>query len=318
MSGVGVVMSLEGRYRRLLLAYPRSYRERRGEEIVATLMEDAQPGQTRPGRRAALDLALGGLRERLGLHEPDGFAAGAALASPVCLALAVGYAVYFPVLGFHQPAAVVVALVWIAALAVWSVTPHWSVPALAGAIAVTCVMPFAGLFTVLLVVAPWGFAALVGEISEAGRPGVRSPLGRLVAPVLAAVLTVLVVWPSAIMLVRQDPVYIPIPPLWSFLLKDVLVLVAIVMGVGLAAWHRSGRLAWAAFVLLAAWSLSISSGVVYDFYGLDAYELLSQPAVRLGLAALIVGFAVIAAQRGGAAVATLRRAGILAVGLVGG
>jgi hypothetical protein len=313
-------MSLEGRYRRLLLAYPRSYREHRGEEIVATLMEDARPGQTRPDRRARLDLALGGLRERLGLHEPDGFAAGTALVSPVCLALAVGYAVYFPVLGFHEPAAVAAALIWVCALAVWSVAPQWSVPALAIAFAVTCVTPVVGQLGMLLVVAPWGLAALLGELPGAGRVGERSPLARLVAPVLAAVLTVLVVWPTAFMFVQQDPVYIPIPPLWSFLLKDVLVLVAVVVGVGLAAWRRSGRLAWAAFTFLAAWSLSVSSDIVYEFEfsGLYVSDLLNRPAVFAGLAVLTIGLAVIAARRGGAGIPTLQRAGSLAVGFVGG
>ena len=95
----GSGMSLERQYRRLLLAYPRSYRERRGEEIVATLLDDAEPGRTRPDGRAVLDLVVGGLRERFGLHDRDGFAAGAALVGPVALAITVANAVAFPVQG---------------------------------------------------------------------------------------------------------------------------------------------------------------------------------------------------------------------------
>ncbi|WP_436525487.1 hypothetical protein [Actinoplanes sp. HUAS TT8] len=56
---------LELAYRRLLLAYPRFYRRERGLEILTTLMDAAEPGQTRPSRSEAMHLLLIGLRYRL-------------------------------------------------------------------------------------------------------------------------------------------------------------------------------------------------------------------------------------------------------------
>lgn len=55
---------LEKHYRRLLLAYPRDFRERRAEEMLATLLDDATEGQRRPTRRQAADLVFGGIRQR--------------------------------------------------------------------------------------------------------------------------------------------------------------------------------------------------------------------------------------------------------------
>jgi hypothetical protein len=56
--------TLETRYRGLLRAYPRWYREDRGEEMLATLLEAARPGQSRPTGRETRSLILGGLRTR--------------------------------------------------------------------------------------------------------------------------------------------------------------------------------------------------------------------------------------------------------------
>lgn len=74
---------LEDRYRRLLLAYPLWYRQRREEEIVATLLDAAAPSQRRPGAREAVALVVHGLAERLDLGDTGavGQWAGAA-ASP--------------------------------------------------------------------------------------------------------------------------------------------------------------------------------------------------------------------------------------------
>jgi hypothetical protein len=58
---------LERRYRRLLRAYPRAYRNRRGTEMVTTLLEMAEAGRGRPSRGQALHLVLCGLRERFRL-----------------------------------------------------------------------------------------------------------------------------------------------------------------------------------------------------------------------------------------------------------
>jgi len=58
--------TLARRYRRLLLCYPRLYRQDRGDEIVATFLDLAPLGRTRPTIREAVNLIRHGLRCRLG------------------------------------------------------------------------------------------------------------------------------------------------------------------------------------------------------------------------------------------------------------
>jgi hypothetical protein len=56
--------NLEARARRLLRAYPPSYRADRGEEIISTLLEASPPGREWPALRDAWSLVTGGLRVR--------------------------------------------------------------------------------------------------------------------------------------------------------------------------------------------------------------------------------------------------------------
>lgn len=56
---------LEKSYRRLLLAYPAEWREERGEEMLAVLLEWAPDHQTRPTIADALNVVANGLRTRL-------------------------------------------------------------------------------------------------------------------------------------------------------------------------------------------------------------------------------------------------------------
>jgi hypothetical protein len=58
---------LERRYRRLLWAYPRSYRHAHGDDLLTTLMDAAEPGRSRPTRADVVDLARGALRQRFRL-----------------------------------------------------------------------------------------------------------------------------------------------------------------------------------------------------------------------------------------------------------
>ncbi|MGK5682620.1 hypothetical protein [Actinoplanes sp. URMC 104] len=60
-------MSLERRYRMLLLAYPRPFRRGHAVEMVTTLLEMAAPGQSRPGASDAWHLVVSGLRQRFRL-----------------------------------------------------------------------------------------------------------------------------------------------------------------------------------------------------------------------------------------------------------
>ncbi|MFC7481355.1 hypothetical protein ACFQX7_16790 [Luedemannella flava] len=108
-------MSLEDRYRRLLRAYPRSYRARRGEEMLSTLLDSAAPRQTHPSRGDASDLLMGAIRERLGLHAVPGFAAGLRVAGPVCLAFAAAFTASNWIAGHRNTASTVVAVAWLLA-----------------------------------------------------------------------------------------------------------------------------------------------------------------------------------------------------------
>ncbi len=58
-------MRLARRYRRWLLAYPRTYRHERGPEILATLLDAADPDRSRPAGREAARLLRHGLGRRL-------------------------------------------------------------------------------------------------------------------------------------------------------------------------------------------------------------------------------------------------------------
>jgi hypothetical protein len=58
--------SLERRYRRWVALYPKSFRAEREEEMVAVLMQGADPDQTRPRAGEAADLVTHGLRRRAG------------------------------------------------------------------------------------------------------------------------------------------------------------------------------------------------------------------------------------------------------------
>jgi hypothetical protein len=58
---------LERAYRRLLLAYPRSYRRRHGTELLTTVLEMAAPGQRRPTAADAWHLFRAGVRQRFRL-----------------------------------------------------------------------------------------------------------------------------------------------------------------------------------------------------------------------------------------------------------
>ncbi|WP_250006789.1 hypothetical protein [Actinoplanes sp. M2I2] len=67
MTASGEVMPghrrLERRYRRLLWAYPVGYRRAHGDEILAMLMDSAEPGRRRPARADVLDLLRGAVRQ---------------------------------------------------------------------------------------------------------------------------------------------------------------------------------------------------------------------------------------------------------------
>lgn len=61
---------LERRYRRLLGLYPKSFRRERGEEMLSVLMAGAAPGQERPRRGEAANVARHGLAMRVRVPSP--------------------------------------------------------------------------------------------------------------------------------------------------------------------------------------------------------------------------------------------------------
>ncbi|MGH3713945.1 MAG: hypothetical protein ACRDT4_10870 [Micromonosporaceae bacterium] len=86
---------LARRYRTLLRAYPKSYRERRGEEILGTLLDTAGPGQSRPSLADATDLIAAGVRQRLAVDAVPSLHRGLLLAAPLALGLAAGLSLFF-------------------------------------------------------------------------------------------------------------------------------------------------------------------------------------------------------------------------------
>lgn len=81
--------TLARRYRRLLCCYPRAHRR---DELLATLLEAAPPGRTRPTVREAADLIRHGLRARLGRPASRTVTAWAVLASVISGLFAAAFA----------------------------------------------------------------------------------------------------------------------------------------------------------------------------------------------------------------------------------
>lgn len=81
--------TLARRYRRLLFCYPRAHRR---DELLATLLEAAPPGRTRPTARETVNLIQHGLRARLGRPESRTVTAWAVLATIVSGLFAAAFA----------------------------------------------------------------------------------------------------------------------------------------------------------------------------------------------------------------------------------
>ncbi|MEV4512040.1 hypothetical protein AB0K00_24115 [Dactylosporangium sp. NPDC049525] len=56
------------RYRKLLRAYPKAWRADRGDEMLGTLLDAAEPGRRWPSARESASIVVQGLRERLDLR----------------------------------------------------------------------------------------------------------------------------------------------------------------------------------------------------------------------------------------------------------
>jgi hypothetical protein len=95
---------LERRYRRWLAIYPQPFRAEHEEEMVAVLMQTAEPGQKRPKLREATDLATHGLYRRAAHGFPGAWErAHAKVMFPLRIAIALCLCfISAMLLGFHR------------------------------------------------------------------------------------------------------------------------------------------------------------------------------------------------------------------------
>lgn len=310
---------LEQRYHRLLRFYPPSYRDRRGEEMVGTLVESAAPGQTRPSRADRADLIAGAVREWLGIHAVRGLAPGLRVVAPIMLVLAAGYALsgwFLPgndgVAGQRDTFAVVVSALWALAVLIRSVVPRAGLAALALAWLVTVAagiaIAVAGRSTMadggairgfpdsLTLEVGAGLVALIAVATVAGRP---STVERVVTPLAVAGLV------SAAVLDRANEHWATRPG-WTYLLWTLPVIALLV---GLVVRVRTGSTSWlwaAALLLpLLPYGLMVAYVDALTTYPL-LYFVLGPAAPVPTLTTMLVAGTVVAGLVGLAAVAAAR------------
>ena len=109
----------DDRFERLLWAYPRAYRERRGDEILSTLLEDAPAYGTYESLRVGMDIVGHGLRLRAGIASDQ--AAGQVLVSAALpgMMMAAAVAAVMPVFGQVLPDACYGPISWGPDTAIW-------------------------------------------------------------------------------------------------------------------------------------------------------------------------------------------------------
>ncbi|MBQ1052004.1 hypothetical protein KBX50_26540 [Micromonospora sp. C51] len=97
--------TLERRYRHLLRAYPTDYRHDRGDEIVGTYLDLADPRRRWPSPADAADLVRGGLRQRLRAAGATDLIPGVRLAALLALTTAAFLAGFWAVVEQSPPPA---------------------------------------------------------------------------------------------------------------------------------------------------------------------------------------------------------------------
>src|SRR5262245_57166107 len=194
--------TLERRYRTLLRAYPARYRAERGEEILGTLLDLAEPDRRTPRFADAADLVASGLRYRLGMGTVAGLDGGLATAAPIALCIAAGISAFAwwrvePVtpdvhiggsalFGLFRTLGPVAYLAWLVAAAGWAVLRTGPARLLVGfAIAVTLALPFIAPLTGVDRPPLWVLMALsaFGVLALGGYPRPLSTDERLAVPV---------------------------------------------------------------------------------------------------------------------------------------
>ena len=327
--------ALTRRYRRLLFAYPDTYRRQRGEELLGTLLDTARPGQRRPTVADTADLLLGGLRQRLGGTVAADLEAGIALAAPFALALAAGLCGFLWLTVERLPDGLSAAgpfltvgpaayAVWLVAALLRAVLPAAAsrVP-VAAAMAVTALLiPVAALTgyrrpPLWVIFALLGFGAIAlagGGTALAGAARLAVPVGALVATALAKALLGWQRTPD----IWWDDYYQP--ALW---LSGIVAAIAVI-GIGCAGAVAAARGRPARPYLWAALLLALPGGWLGPMNTQRALQF--QPGLAFGrlaevvLASCLVLAAMtwLAAVRPGLRTGLLERAGGLAIACAGG
>ncbi|GHJ44726.1 hypothetical protein Cs7R123_20680 [Catellatospora sp. TT07R-123] len=215
MSGGAAADPLERRYRTLLRAYPRWWREERGAELLATLLDAAPPGRRRPTAADAADLLRNGARCRLGLSTDDGLDEGLGTAAPVALALAAGVSAFlwWRIEGSPatpgRPATLgpLAYAAWLVATAVVVLAPaRAGRAAIGGALAVTALLPLLAPLTPLHRPPLWVLAALLcfgalalpvaGRVDRPGSGELRAGIAAGAVAVATGADVVMRAWPG--------------------------------------------------------------------------------------------------------------------------
>jgi hypothetical protein len=297
---------LERRYRRLLRAFPRGYRQHRGEEMLATLLEGAGPGQTRPTAADIADLMQAALRERLGLHAAPDLQAALRLVGPFCLAVAAGFAVSSWSVNPASPMFALVAGVWLMAVLAAVMLPRLTAAAIAvawtvtgGVIVSTLGSADQGVIALGLdeadlsrlhpyafaVVAICGLIALISSLTVAWRLSRFVRAGLAVTVTAAIGLSVLVG-----RLGHGDTPWAPLVVRYPEWMTAVSLVPFALLAAGLVAviWRRSTMLLWAGLLLLVPYPAMVP----WTMRPLDIGFLQTVPLYRLWApgASLLVPF----------------------------
>ncbi|MEG3633372.1 hypothetical protein [Micromonospora palythoicola] len=305
---------LERRYRHLLRAYPTDYRHSRGDEIVGTYLDLADPRRRWPSVADAADLVRGGLRQRLRAAGASDLIPGVRLAALLALTTATFLAGFWtlveqspppaeagvPVFGPFESTGIVAWLAWLVVAVLALVAPGRPARvAVAGAVLATVAVlladPVAGLpRPPLLVLVPQVALGVLALAVDS-----RLPLPARALPIVAAA------GGGAFSGGAGNQLYWGSYRWTSELLLPatgvVLLGVALLLGVGLA-MRRDWRGGWAVVALLTPiglLSVHILAGAVDGLAGAPrpTYPTLVGAALTVGLLGPVVLPAAVALRR---------------------
>ncbi len=214
------MMNREVRFQRLLRAYPRSYREERGEEIIGFLLEASAAGDDVMTRDAA-DIVVHGFQLRLGLTSERFAGRVLALAAAPGLVMGAVFALAMFVFGEWLPVVTgapillrfgpfwtigpVVYLVWVLAATGALLWPQWQrLLAAVGVVVALAAVPVGDLvgarpnLWVLLLLVELGLPAVLAPATDGGRANRRVAVGAgLVTGVVLGLLAQSMVTPGS-------------------------------------------------------------------------------------------------------------------------